>query len=777
MTTLTNKIDARYRYAFVFGAAFFTALLMLLPFLIYDKGFFLYCGDFNSQQIPFTVFTSEWLRGGMDAYSFGIDLGGSVLNAFSFYTIGSPFAMLLALFPASMIPYLMPFMLCVKFGVAAMLGYLYVKRYFDTDGFAVIAAMLYAFSGFAIYNIFFNHFVDPVALFPLLLFALDEFFYEDRRGLFAIAVAINLLNNYFFFTGQVVFLLIYFVVKVIIGDYRLDLKRFLFIAAESIIGVMVGAILAIPAFVSLLDNPRSIKQASGFNLLLHGTSQQYAAILSSMFLPPDPPYLPNIFQDGVIKWTSMSAYIPVFSIAGVVTFFRSVSRNSIKIILSICLIMALVPILNSAFYALNSSYYARWYYMPILLMALATAKAAEKHPKELIRNIMIVGAIILCYSAFGLVPSTQDGEDVMGVVSTQPMFWLTLGTALFGLLLGFLWLKFFNGRRNSSMFLLVTICVFSILYGAIHIGRGKIPQIDNDKYYKAETYDMMDSGILSEDTEFYRVDSYETYDNATIFMGLNGLQYFNSVVTPSILEFYPSVDVKRDVSSKPEWENYALRSLLSVKYLLVPTRENDGFVADKQRYGFVYYDTVGEFTIYENELFLPMGLVFDSYMTEENFENTSESLRSNLLLRGVMLSEEQIEKYSDLRQLTEPELTSLSYEGFVEDIQKMPTATEFTDTGNGFTAEVTTQNAAMVMFSVPYDKGFTAYVNGVETEIENVNNGLSAVMVGTGEHQIVFEYETPYLKLSLLLAVAGIALLAAYLVIDHVGRKDVSAKK
>ena len=27
--------------------------------------------------------------------------------------------------------------------------------------------------------------------------------------------------------------------------------------------------------------------------------------------------------------------------------------------------MALVPVLNSAFYALNSSYYARWYYMPI----------------------------------------------------------------------------------------------------------------------------------------------------------------------------------------------------------------------------------------------------------------------------------------------------------------------------------------------------------------------------------------------------------------------------
>ena len=44
------------------------------------------------------------------------------------------------------------------------------------------------------------------------------------------------------------------------------------------------------------------------------------------------------------------------------------SGDSKKRIVGTCAVFALVPILNSAFYALNSSYYARWYYMPVLVL-------------------------------------------------------------------------------------------------------------------------------------------------------------------------------------------------------------------------------------------------------------------------------------------------------------------------------------------------------------------------------------------------------------------------
>lgn len=66
----------------------------------------------------------------------------------------------------------------------------------------MLGACLYALSGFAVYNVFFNHFVDVVALFPYLLWALDEAMYNKRHGLFAFWAAVNLLNNYFFLPGR-----------------------------------------------------------------------------------------------------------------------------------------------------------------------------------------------------------------------------------------------------------------------------------------------------------------------------------------------------------------------------------------------------------------------------------------------------------------------------------------------------------------------------------------------------------------------------------------------
>ena len=55
-----------------------------------------------------------------------------------------------------------------------------------TPNTALLASLLYAFSGYSIYNIFFNHFHEAIIVFPLLLAALDEYMYTKRRGIFAL---------------------------------------------------------------------------------------------------------------------------------------------------------------------------------------------------------------------------------------------------------------------------------------------------------------------------------------------------------------------------------------------------------------------------------------------------------------------------------------------------------------------------------------------------------------------------------------------------------------
>lgn len=72
---------------------------------------------------------------------------------------------------------------------------------------------------------------------------------------------------------------------------------------------------------------------------------------------------------------------------------------------------------------------------------------------------------------------------------------------------------------------------------------------------------------------------------------------------------------------------------------------------------------------------------------------------------------------------------------------------------------------------MPYDRGWKAYVNGVETKIEKVNVGFMAVAAAEGENDIRFAYTTPGLKAGLAVSGVGWIVFAAYLILCRVGRK------
>ena len=486
----------RDRFWLTVGLCALTAALIFLPFQIIDGGFFHYAGDFNGQQIGFYRYMNGFVKGmgypdGLtsvnghslpsNTFSWATDLGSGVMNAYSFYLYGSPFFWLSTLFPQSWLPYLMCPLLVLKFAVAGGGAYLYMRRYVKNLDYAVLAACLYTFSGFGIYNIFFNHFIDVVALFPWMLWALDECIYNGRRGLFAFFVALNLLNNYFFFVGQVVFLIIYFVCKLTTGEIKLTRGLFGTLAFESLLGVAMGCLLVWPAFLSLLQNPRTTDISSGWGFLTYSAVQQYLAILVSWILPPDSPYIVSIWSEGTIKWTSMTAYLPLCSLAGVVAYWRARRGDSRKRIVAVCAVFALVPVLNSAFYAFNASYYARWYYMPLLIMAAMTVNAWEDPDTDLERPTGAIAWAMLATLAFALVP-VSEGEDgwSLGVMENPEQYLAVLAFGLGGLIL-YQWLA--RGRAEQKQFcrrMLAAVLAFSCVFGIVHIGIGKFGQWNYD---------------------------------------------------------------------------------------------------------------------------------------------------------------------------------------------------------------------------------------------------------------------------------------------------------
>ena len=773
---LTQREQSHKKFWQAVGLCALTAAIFFLPFYILDGGFFHYAGDFNSQQITFYRYMNGFVKGAgypdsafagapHNTFSWATDLGSGVMNAYSFYLYGSPFFWLSVLLPQSWLPYMMVPLLVLKFGVAGGGAYLYLRRYVKNANYAVLGACLYALSGFAVYNVFFNHFVDVVALFPYLLWALDEAIYEDRHGLFAFWVAVNLLNNYFFFVGQVIFLCIYFVCKLTAKDFRLTARKFGHLLWESVLGVAMGCLLLFPAVLSLLQNPRTIDLSSGWSFLTYAKVQQYLAILLSWILPPDSPYLTSVWSEGVIKWTSMTAYLPLCSLAGAMAYWRSRKADSKKRIVAVCAVCALVPVLNSAFYALNSSYYARWYYMPTLILAAMTVNALEDPDVDLDAPARGIGWIMLATLVFAVVPVRDDTTETwsFGVLKNPEQFFVVLGFGLLGLMLYRVLCSKWRQDSRFAQRMTAAVLVFACAFTMVHIGIGKFGQWHTDSdLVEQDTNALLLKNDLPEGD--YRIDTYKVHDNIGMWLDKSCLQYFGSTAAPSILSFYPGLGVKRDVRSEPEITNYALRGLLSVEYLITTPEQRESF-EDEADAGWTYLADVDGYTLYHNDNYVPMGFTYDYYVTDATYQTSIKTLRSNLLMRALVLTDEDVAQYGKyLTELSEDMLNDLHYDSYTQDCadRRANSCSVFQMNNAGFHAEITLDKANLVFFSVPYDDGFTAYVNGEKTDILQVDEGLMAVLCPAGASSIDFVYQAAGLSASRVVTAVAIPVWVVY---------------
>ena len=135
--------------------------------------------------------------------------------------------------------------------------------------------------------------------------------------------------------------------------------------------------MLLPSALAILGNYRINERLYGLDLVAYSDKTRILRIIQSFFMIPDVPARPNLFSSDGAKWASIGGYLPMFSMAGVIAFSKSKKKHwSVRLVI-ICMICAFIPILNSAFYTFNSSYYARWFYMPILIMAMMTAQALD----------------------------------------------------------------------------------------------------------------------------------------------------------------------------------------------------------------------------------------------------------------------------------------------------------------------------------------------------------------------------------------------------------------
>ena len=103
--------------------------LITIPNIIVGKGIFSLIDDFNFQQIPFLMSINQSIKSGEVLWTWGNELGSNFIGSYSFYNLLSPFNIITYLFPSNIIKYLMGPLIILKYGVAGLTSYLFIRRY------------------------------------------------------------------------------------------------------------------------------------------------------------------------------------------------------------------------------------------------------------------------------------------------------------------------------------------------------------------------------------------------------------------------------------------------------------------------------------------------------------------------------------------------------------------------------------------------------------------------------------------------------------------------
>ena len=423
--------------------------------------------------------------------------------------------------------------------------------------------------------------------------------------------------------------------------------------------------------------------------------------------------------------------------------------------------------------------------MPVLIMAMMTAQTLDNRELDFDFGIKICSAFMLLMGFFAILPrkveqTFSDGskEDVIewfNLPNDVPYFWGVLLISMTGIiLLAYLNLCRKKGKPFIGKSLVLTIascfiCTSCVFYYGVAIDGGQ-------KFYIEHGIKGSENISLPVSDTFYRIDTSKNYDNFPMMWNYSTMRTFHSVVPASIMEFYPEVGVQRDVASRADTDHYTLRSLFSVKYYFDKSNEN---VTSHNSImtGFKYLYTQNGFDIYENQLYIPLGFGYNQYVSESDLEERSDSDKEKLLISAIVLSDEQIEKYSSILtpfDLSESSGTSEMQYSLACTERRKNASSKFEYSGSGFASEITLTSDQLVFFSVPYEDGWTATVNGQPAEIEKVSYGFMAVKADAGDNVIKFSYETPGLKTGFIISLGSLLLLGIYMLITQIMRKKIA---
>lgn len=650
------KEQRKYCYGVYTLMFLLMCIVAFLPFFTEGKSFVWGAGveDGLSQHFSALAYYGEALREffrnllaghpKLVMWDMSLGYGADILSTLNYYAIGDPLNLLYGFVSPKNTETMYNFMIVLRMYLAGITFIMYARKMKKRSYGTVIGALVYVFSGFC-FRLGLRHpfFINPMIYFPLLCLGIEKIYQRERPYVFIFAVCVSAMSNYYFLYMLTIFAVIYAWIRFYKYTEENKMKNFFLTILKFgmyyTLGIAMAAVILLPSVIGFLGNGRYGNGADWKSLIVY--PGKYYLL-----------FIENFIGYGNMGSNTNAGYLPIVGIVVLFTLFSQRMKHKKYRAAFIASIIALIlPIFG---YAFNGFSYAnnRWAFALSFIVALLTA---EMYPRLFVmskRQQIGIGAGIIIYTVFCIIVNAS-GEEILknkGIMAACGLI-----AVFYILLLIFQRLGYDTQKRivRVSMAILLLISVGVHGYYRFDPKEYAYTQefMDQGQAYRTLKEDNIRMLSKANDPSVYRVhaEGYR-YKNYGLINHLNTISGYYSITAKCVtdtIKGYDTLGMQYADKYKGVDQRLGLLSLAGVKYITVA--HNSQVAKDVSSMGDVPYGVEklrkkGNITLYKNKYALPFAYAYDSYMTEQQYEQLNGIGKEQAMLAQIILNQHPADK-------------------------------------------------------------------------------------------------------------------------------------
>lgn len=794
-------------------AAFFIPVIVLVV-IFAQRGIFPFGQesflrtDMYHQYAPFfSEFHHKLRSGGSLLYSWDIGMGVNFAALYAYY-LASPLNWLVILCPKEYIIEFMTYMIVFKTGLCGLSFSYYLKKHNRTSDFGVgFFGIFYALSGYMAAYSWNIMWLDCILLFPLIMLGLERLVKEKKGMLYCVTLGLSILSNYYISIMICLFMVIYFICLLILEGKRRVKDFFISLVQFGGYSLIAGALAA---FVLLPEIAALQTTASGdFNF--PKTYEMYFSIIDMLAR-----HIGNVQTEiGLDHWPNIYCGVAVFLFFLLYLACRKIPVKEKAVYCGLLLLFFASFSINALNFIWHGFHYPNSlpcrqsfiYIFLILSMCYRAYMYLDETPKK---HVAIAFWGSVCYVL--LAQKFVKDEAYHFIVFYVAILFLAVYAGL---------IYFYkNPRRSRTTAALLTLAVVAV-ESAVNTTVTSITTTSRSAY-KSDNEGVIElTKDLKTGNGFYRVDKVDgKTKNDGAWMNYPSVSLFSSVASADMTSFFKNVGCEGStnaysiVGSTP-----LIDSLFSVRYALYNSRQLNpriqlkDFSGETFLYenpytlplGFMMPDIME--TGWKLDLPNPIDVqndlcdaldtppVFETVMGENDggtFSFTPEKdgeyyiyVMNHQVKSVKMAAREDIKTFDSLNRGYLVEVgyckagetvtlenkdnsDGLNAEAYLFKEEGLKAVYERLNAGpfilgvwddDYLEGNIDAGDGGTMFLSIPYDKGWTALVDGKPVTIKQIYGTFSGLELSAGRHTVVLQYMPEGLKLGAVISASALLLL------------------